>query len=101
MSTAAKSNPAKASGQPTPGDGPVMDEGRITVCLEAAWEIDALARLLPSLLTRDDDDLAEFLQVRGVAARLRSISTVLMSACADEQETTESLRQRLGLHLEG
>lgn len=62
MSTAAKSNSAKA----TPDDGPVMDQGRITVCLEAAWEIDALARLLPSLITRDDDALAEFLQVRGL-----------------------------------
>lgn len=101
MNTTAKSNAPKATAKATPDDGPVMDQGRITVCLEAAWEIDALARLLPSLLTRDDDALAEFLQVRGVAARLRSISTVLMSACGDEQEATESLRQRLGLHLEG
>lgn len=101
MNTAARSNTAKATAKATLDDGPVMDQGRTTVCLEAAWEIDALARLLPSLITRDDDALAEFLQVRGVAARLRSISTVLMSACGDEQETTESLRKKLGLHLEG
>lgn len=101
MTNTTQSNAPKATAKATPDIGPVMDEGRITVCLEAAWEIDALARLLPSLLTRDDDNLAEFLQVRGIAARLRSIATVLMSACSDEQEAIESLRKKLGLHLEG
>jgi len=101
MSTTVQGNTPKAAAKATPDDGPAMDKARRLVCLEAAWEIDALARLLPSIVPRIDDTLEEFLQVRGIAARLRSISTVLMSACSDDQEATENLRKKLGLHLEG
>lgn len=101
MITTAKSNTAKATAKATSDEGLVMDEARRLVCLEAAWEIDALARLLPSIVPRIDDTMEEFLQVRGIAARLRSISSVLMGACGDEHETTVNLRNALGLHLEG
>ena len=80
-------------------DLPVMDKARRLVCLDATWEIDALARLLPTLVKFNGKSPEEFLQVRGIGARLQSLSTLLAKACCDQSETTAALREELGLHL--
>lgn len=72
-----------------------MDDVRQTLCLEAAWEIDALARLLPGLVPKDD--AGAHYAVRGVAGRLVRLADVLMSALGDENEATEDLAQIIGL----
>lgn len=74
-----------------------MDEDRQTLCLEVAWEIDALARLLPELVPNaGENDRAHFL-VRGVAGRLVRLSHVLMGALGDVMETTDELAQVISL----
>ena len=74
-----------------------MDDARQTLCLEAAWEIDALARLLPELVPiTGENDGAHFV-VRGVAGRLLRLSHVLMGALGDAMETTDELAQVISL----
>lgn len=58
-----------------------LSPARHRACLEAAWEIEALARLLPDLALRDDDALP--LQVRGVARRLGDLAGAVMSGLDD------------------
>ena len=58
-----------------------LSAARHRACLEAAWEIEALARLLPDLALRDDDALP--LQVRGVARRLGDLAGAVMSGLDD------------------
>jgi len=101
MSTTALRNTSKTTAKATPDDTPVIDQPRRLVCLEVAWEIDALARLLPAITPRIEGAMDEFLQIRGISARLRSLSSVLMDAFTDDYESIDKLREKLGLNLEG
>ncbi len=94
------------SGTPVPSPTPSLvrhpDQGCICLsdarhraCLEAAWEIEALARLLPRVLGLGaDTDMA--LQMRGLGARLASLAGVVMSGLDDEVATDRSLVAALG-----
>jgi len=94
------------SGTPVPSPTPSLvrhpDQGCICLsdarhraCLEAAWEIEALARLLPRVLGQGaDTDMA--LQMRGLGARLASLAGVVMSGLDDEVATDRSLVAALG-----
>lgn len=64
-----------------------LPPARAALCLEAAWELDALARLLPKLVTPNDEQ--EHLTVRGVAGRLLRLSSVLMSVLNDDEDVNE------------
>lgn len=60
-----------------------LSDARHRACLEAAWEIEALARLLPRVLGQvADTDMA--LQMRGLGARMAALAGVLMSGLDDE-----------------
>ena len=54
-----------------------MTEDQRKVCLEAAWEIEALALLLPQV-NLSEEPLAS-LQLRGLAARMAQLSGVVMA----------------------
>lgn len=58
-----------------------LSAGRHMVCLQAAWELEALTLLLPGLVP---DDEPSHLTVRGIAGRIRSLSRVLISGLSDE-----------------
>lgn len=53
-------------------------------CIEAAWEIEALARVLPDLVPIDESG-AHYV-VRAIASRLLRLSSVLQSAMQGEEE---------------
>ncbi len=94
------------SGTPVPSPTPSLvrhpDQGcvclsdaRHRACLEAAWEIEALARLLPRVLGQGaDTDTA--LQMRGLGARMAALAGVVMSGLDDEAATDRSLVAALG-----
>ena len=71
-----------------------LSPARHRACLEAAWEIEALARLLPDLALRDDDALP--LQVRGLARRLGDLAGAVMSGLDDGVVMDKDVPHRSG-----
>lgn len=71
-----------------------LSPARHRACLEAAWEIEALARLLPDLALRDDDALP--LQMRGVARRLGDLAGAVMSGLDDGAAVDRALCRSVG-----
>ena len=67
------------------------------LCLEVAWEIDAMARVLPDLVPNTDEGYGHHFLVRAMAGRLLRLSYVLMGALGDDAETTESLARIISL----
>ena len=74
-----------------------MEEKRQFLCLEVAWEIDAMARVLPDLVPNTDEGYGHHFLVRAMAGRLLRLSNVLMGALGDDAETTESLARIISL----
>lgn len=77
-------------------DAPItLSPTRRRACLEAAWEIEALALLLPKI------DLSEApvaaLQLRGVAARLAQLAGVVMSGLDDAMVDEQELQRQMQL----
>ena len=67
-----------------------FDAERRAVCLDATYEIEALAVLLPGLVTREVS--GEYLVIRGIAARLVHLSGVVMSGLNDDAAETTDLQ---------
>ncbi len=59
-----------------------MTEEQRKACLEAAWEIEALALLLPEVKLSEEPLAA--LQLRGLAARMVQLSGVVMAGLQSE-----------------
>ena len=74
-----------------------MEEKRQFLCLEVAWEIDAMARVLPDMVPNTDEGYGHHFLVRAMAGRLLRLSYVLMGALGDDAETTESLARIISL----
>lgn len=70
-----------------------ISHDRLMVCLGAAYELDALARLLPGLVSGNEKQ--EHLVVRGVASRIKLLSELLMSGLDDDMKTSDNLKQTL------
>lgn len=73
----------------TESGGVTLSERRMKVCLEAAWEIDALARILPEQVPIIDGCHGAHHVVRGIAGRLLRLSSLLMSGigeCGDDSD---------------
>lgn len=68
----------------TDGGAVTLSGARRRACLEAAWELDALARILPSQVPHVDDLQAHH-AVRGIAGRMLRLSKLLMEGL-DENE---------------
>jgi len=74
-------------------DTPItLSHTRRRACLEAAWEIEALALLLPKIDLTEEPAAA--LQLRGLAARLAQLAGVVMSRL-DDAMVDEGDLQRL------
>ncbi len=63
------------------------------VCLQAAWELEELAFLIPKAF--------EGLALRGVAGRIKELSGVLMGALHDEGESTDELIRLTAVSMTG
>jgi hypothetical protein len=62
-----------------------LDKPRHSVCLEAAWEIEAIALMLPGAVEITDHVAYQsMLRVRCMAGRLRELASALMSGLDDE-----------------
>lgn len=66
---------------------------RLLVCLEALWEIEVLAGMLPGLVPEEVH--CAHLAVRGVACRLRDLSRAVMSGLDDAVLATADLERRV------
>ena len=75
-----------------------MDEPRQMLCLEVAWEIDALARVLPELVPNIAENNGAHFVIRALSGRLLRLSNVLMGAAGDPAETTDELAQIITLN---
>ena len=89
--------PATSSSLTEHADGSVtLSHKRLNVCLEAAWEIDALADLLPTIVPCSDElSTPAHLVVRGMADRIKRLSIVLMSGLHDDAATLEALERKV------
>ncbi len=71
-----------------------LGAARFRVCIEAAWELEALALLLPKVTANSDEEATQSgFVVRGIAARIKELSGVLMAGLHDETETTAALER--------
>ncbi len=69
---------------------------RNLVCLEAAWELDALADLLPTVTTKGIPEATKTsYQVRAIADRIKTLASILMSGLGDALETTDDMEREL------
>ena len=75
------------------GDGSAtLSSDRHMVLLQAAFELEALAGILPGLVP---DHEPSHLTVRGIAGRIRSLSGVLMSGLSDDSEPVAHLEREV------
>lgn len=72
--------------------GATLGSERHMVCLQAAFELEALAGILPGLVP---DHEPSHLTVRGIAGRIRSLSRVLMSGLSDDSEPVAHLEREV------
>lgn len=75
-----------------------MDEQRQQLCLDVAWEIDALARVLPELVPNTNENNGAHFVIRALSGRLLRLAHVLMGAAGDPGETTDELAQVITLN---
>lgn len=68
-----------------------LGKDRHMVCLQAAWELSALAYMLPPMVPNMDEDSNAHYAVRGIASRVLALSNVLMSALDDQVIPTRDL----------
>ena len=57
---------------------------RVGVCLQAVWEIDALAKTLPRLIPNTDETEGLHLTVRGIAARILQLNNAVLAGLGDD-----------------
>lgn len=67
-----------------------MNKERQTVCLESAWELDALGKLLLKL---ESDGSEVCFQVRALGIRICDLSAVLAMGLSDSGTQTEDLEK--------
>lgn len=73
----------------------ILEERRRMACLQAAWEVDAIARALPGMVNRDEH--FGHLQVRAMAGRLLRLSSVIIFGLDDGVVDTERLEHIISL----
>lgn len=73
-----------------------LSKARHDVCMQVAWELEALAYVLPTVTTNGDHEaLQSGFVVRGIASRFVSLANVLMGALFDGAEKTEDLNRQV------
>ena len=68
---------------------PVIE--RKHLCLEATWELDKIARMLPGLVPLDDDQ--QHFAVKALAGRILRLTSALMDGLGDDTRTNEDMRR--------
>lgn len=85
---AATTLPRQSASEAT-GFGNVFDRERVRVCLEAVWEIDAMAKMLPGVVTPSVE--GEHLMVRAIAGRMLRLTSMLMSGLDEPDYPTADI----------
>lgn len=68
-----------------PNGDVTLSKARHDICMEAAWELDAIASMLPGAVERTDEvAMASHLKVRCMAARVRELANALMAGLFDD-----------------
>ncbi len=71
----------------------ILSKARHLVCMEAVWEIEALAATLPTVTVNTDFESTQSgWVVRGIAGRIKELSNALGAGLHDEVVTTEDLQ---------
>lgn len=69
-----------------------LSKPRLALCLEIAWEMEALAHTLPTVTTNSDIEATRAaFTVRGLAGRFAGLAIALMEAVSEDAVTTERL----------
>jgi|JI10StandDraft_1071094.scaffolds.fasta_scaffold276694_2 hypothetical protein len=77
-------------------DSVTLSKARRDICMDAAYELDAIAAMLPSAVEKSDEvAMASHLRVRCMAARVQALAIVLMSGLLDEAVTTQELQSKV------
>jgi hypothetical protein len=79
------------------GEPTTLSHVRKRIAMEAVWELDALATVLPTVVPHIEEDQGPHYAVRGIAARLKVLSQVLMSALDDDATHPDELARKLML----
>lgn len=81
-----------------PQQGVTLTHARLMACSDAVSEIDALARMLPAQVT--PDATGEHLIIRGIAARMLTLASVLLAGLNEEESEvpTATLERRVLTH---
>lgn len=69
-----------------------LGNDRQMVCLEVVWEIDAIARALPSLVPESDHTLQLHLVMRALASRMIALTEVMTGCLMEPGTTTKELK---------
>lgn len=70
-----------------------LDKERHSVCMDAAYELDAISSMLSGAVECSDEAaMASHLRVRCIAARVHALAGVLMSGLGDDAVRTEDLQ---------
>lgn len=78
------------------GGSVILGMERHRVCLEVAWELEALAYVLPAATTNcTPESLQAGFVVRGIASRFLTLASVLLAALNDDSEETADLKRRV------
>ena len=79
-----------------------LNDARLSVCLDAVYELDGLVRLLPVQMNGNDED--DFhnarLVVRGLAGRMLRLSSVLLSGLGEDNFVSTDDLEKI-VHLTG
>lgn len=62
---------------------------RLAVCLDAVWELDALAKLLPGVVPKTIE--GEYLVVRAIAGRMLRLTGALMQGLTENAVPTDEI----------
>ncbi len=77
-------------------DSLTLSKRRNLVCFEAAWELDALAELLPMVAAKDTPETTKTgYQVRCIASRIKMLALILTTGMGDEMESVDNLERQL------
>lgn len=67
-----------------------LSKARYMVCLEASWELEAIAMMLPDAVANTDEDaFLSRLRVRSMAGRILQLANALMAGLSDNAVSVE------------
>jgi len=72
---------------------PQIDEVRTNLLLDAVFEIDKLARVLPGMVPLDE--CQAYYAVRGIAGRMLRLTHVLMSGLDEDEISNQEMKEIL------